>query len=124
MRATVVQYLFDFICVSASLLLNGEVDVCNFSRMFLFPKVPLATIKNNWIFIYILSGYPAGYHLLSGRIAVYLKNRPGSRITEYEPDKWCYPTIYKQINATLESLLITNFIAPQGSGAHNRRRYR
>ena len=35
--------------------------------------------------------YPAG---LSGRIAVYLKNRPDSRITGYKPDIRCEPSHY------------------------------
>ena len=37
----------------------------------------------------LLSCYPDGYHLLSGRIVGYQKNRPDSRITGYEPDIRC-----------------------------------
>ena len=64
--------MFDFICVGAPLILNGEVvKVSKLSWIFLFSKVSLATLQIYQILVIIrLSGYPASFSgiRLSGRI--------------------------------------------------------
>ena len=72
MKGTVVQLMFDFVCVSAPLILDGEVvKVLNLSRIFLISKVCSATLQTNLILVIIR---------LSGRISSTI--RPDSRIPE------------------------------------------
>ena len=85
---TVVKQMLNFIRVSELLILNGEVvKVLNLSRKILFSKVCSDTLQVNSI--QLLTGYPARYHLLSGRVAGYQKSRLGSCITGYEPNIGC-----------------------------------
>ena len=72
MRQTVAQQMFEFIRVSAPLILNGEVvKVCNLSRIILFSKVCLGTLQINSILV---------INRLSGRISPTI--RQDSRIPE------------------------------------------
>ena len=82
MRGTVVQKMFDFICVSAPLILNGEVaKAWRLSRTFLFSKIRLGVLHINFILVIIM---------LSGRRSPII--RPDSQITGYQPDIRCDST--------------------------------
>ena len=62
--------MFESICVSAPLILDGEVvKVLNLSKIFLISKVCSATLQNNFILVVIR---------LSGRISPSI--RPDNRI--------------------------------------------
>ena len=87
-----VQLTFDFICVSAPLILNAEVlKVWNLSKIFYFAKVCLATLQINLIIVIIRpSGQISTTIRPDGQIP---ENRPDIRITRYEPDIRCDPNV-------------------------------
>ena len=94
--------MFDFICDGAPLILNEMYE-----GYFYFIKYVYLLFKSTRL--YILSFYPAGYHLLSDQIAEYLRNRPDSRITGYKPNIRCDPRLLLNPNKFKMSGTRTSF---------------